>query len=96
MTVKQLEDYYAGDETWNSNVAIAKSQYWVDSPLQQELLQRVQNDLPLAAMIFAKVGEGCLEWLDMKVPALGGRKPVNCMQTKEHLLRLREALMRMD
>jgi hypothetical protein len=96
MTVKQLEDYYSGDETWSNNVAIAKSQYWVDSPLQQELLQKVQNDLPLAAMIFAKVGEGCLEWLNMKVPALGGRKPLNCMQTKEHLLRLREALIRMD
>jgi hypothetical protein len=94
--MKQLEDYYSGDEAWYRSVEIAKAQYWVDSPLQLELLKKVENDLPLASMIFAKVGEGCLEWLEMRVPALGGRKPQNCLQLKEHVLRLREALMRMD
>jgi hypothetical protein len=92
----QLEDVYSGDDVWLDNARVAQDHYWTSSELQRELLRRVQDDLPLAAMIFAKVGEGCLEWLEMRVPALGGRRPVDCLRSKEHVLRLREALMRMD
>lgn len=75
---------------------MARRQYWTDSPLQQVLLEKVNNDLSLAIMIFAKVGEGCLAWLHMHVPALSGRKPINCLGSEKLVRRLREALMRMD
>jgi hypothetical protein len=93
---KQLEDYYSGDAAWAVNVEIARQQYWANSELQKTLLTRVNNDISLAIMIYAKVGDGCLEWLDTRVPALSGRKPINCLSSRNLVLRLREALMRMD
>lgn len=93
--MKQLEDYYDGDESWLENVALAK-QYWVGSNLQNRLLRRVNGDLDLATMIYAKIGDDCLEWLETRVPALSGRKPINCLANPRHILRLREALMRID
>lgn len=93
---KQLEDYYPGDEVWRDSAQIARQQYWTDSPLQREILRQVNGDSDLAGMIYAKVGDGCLEWLHMRVPALAGRKPINCFVSEAHLRRLREALMRMD
>jgi hypothetical protein len=92
----QLEDFYSGDPAWVMNVDIARQQYWTDSPLQQDLLRRVHDDIGLAIMIYAKVGNGCLEWLNTAVPALSGRKPINCLGAEHLVRRLREALMRMD
>lgn len=92
---KQLEDYYSGDEAWAANVTAA-TQYWTNSPLQRTLVARVNNDLELAIMIYGKIGDDCLEWLEMRVPALGGRKPINCLKSPRFVRRLREALMRID
>lgn len=95
MTTKQLEDYYDGDDSWLENVAWAR-QYWTGSALQNELLVKVNHDLDLATMIYAKIGDDCLEWLETRVPALSSRKPINCLATPQHVRRLRVALMRID
>jgi uncharacterized protein (DUF2384 family) len=95
MKIKQLEDYYDGDESWLENVAWAR-QYWTGSDLQNQLLAKVNNDVDLAVMIYAKIGDDCLEWLETRIPALSSRKPINCLATPKHMRRLREALMRID
>jgi hypothetical protein len=98
MKVKQLEDYYggaSGDAAWHEHVDLARES-WVGSPLQTTLLRKVKGDLELASVIYAKVGDRSLEWLEMKVPALHGRKPISCLDSRNLVLRLREALMRMD
>lgn len=89
-----LEDFYSGDDAWAATVAIARAQ-WGDSDVHGELLRRVE-DVSLAMVIFARMGEGCLEWLDTPVPALSGRKPINCLASEPLVRRLREAVMRMD
>jgi hypothetical protein len=98
MKKKQLEDFYSGDAAWANNVEAARQQYWsgAEPALQQALLRAVGDDLSLAIMIYARLENGCLEWLDTPVPALGGRKPANCLGSEPLLRRLREALMRMD
>lgn len=98
MRRRQLEDFYGGsegDEAWREHVVLAQTT-WVDSPFQLALLEKLKGDRELASVIYAKLGEHSLEWLETKVPALSGRKPINCLGTKNHVLRLRESLMRMD
>lgn len=98
MRRKQLEDFYGGSEgdaAWCELVALAQTT-WVDSPPQPALLERLKGDQELAAMIYARLGEHSLEWLETRVPALSGRKPINCLGRKDLMLRLRVALMRMD
>jgi hypothetical protein len=96
--VKQLEDYYCGDygdAAWRANVEWART-FWVGSELQKTLLCKLHDDVELAAVVYAKVGEGCLEWLETRVPGLGRRKPISCLHSKNLILRLRVELMRID
>jgi hypothetical protein len=98
MKRRQLEDYYGGadgDEAWHEHVELARTT-WIGSPCQEALLRKLNGQLDLAFVIHAKLGEHSLEWLESRVPALSGRKPINCLGTKNLVLRLREALMRMD
>jgi hypothetical protein len=98
MRRKQLEDYYGGaegDAAWREHVELA-ADTWVASALQQTLLRRLNGDLGLASVIYAKLGEYSLEWLEARVPALSGRKPINCLGARNLIVRLRMALMRMD
>jgi hypothetical protein len=98
MKRKQLEDFYGGSEgdaAWREHVALAEDT-WVDSPPQLALLEKLKGDKDLASVIYAKLGEDSLAWLETRVPALSGRKPISCLGTKNLVLRLRESLMRMD
>jgi hypothetical protein len=92
---KQLEAYYSGNAAWRQNVKLAL-QNWRGTNQEKALLERLHGDQELAAVVAEKVGEGCLQWLDERVPALGGRKPISCLGSDNLILRLREALMRMD
>jgi len=91
-----LENFYSGDFIWEQNATTAYKQYWVDSDTQKKLLEKVGGDLMLAAMIYAKTEEGCLIWLETKVPALQNIKPDQCLIDPNRKLRLRETLMRME
>jgi hypothetical protein len=91
-----LEKFYSGDLIWEQNASIAYKQYWVDSAMQKKLVEQVGGDLMLAAMIYAKTEEGCLRWLETKVPALQNIKPKQCLFDPKLMIRLRETLMRME
>jgi hypothetical protein len=96
MKRQQLEEFYLGDAAWEDSARIAMTQYWTDSPFQRQLLKTVGGDLNLAAMIYAKVGDGCLQWLDTPIPALSRRTPRSCLAETKLIIRLKTALMRMD
>jgi hypothetical protein len=49
---------------------------------------------PLALAIFYVSGERSLEWMDERVPALGGASPRICVTSSKRLARLKEALLR--
>ena len=52
------------------------------------------NDEALAEAIFHAIGPTALEWLELQVPALGGRKPTNCLRSKQGRRALRRVLAR--
>ncbi|WMJ75208.1 hypothetical protein RCC89_18865 [Cytophagaceae bacterium ABcell3] len=90
-----LEQYYSGDKVWDNWVQKAKEDYWKNTDYQKELLSLLDKSFDLAVVIYAKHGKGSICWLSKEVPALENLTPIECLKTKELMLRLRECLLRM-
>jgi hypothetical protein len=62
--------------------------------LPDELLRMVNNDAQLAGLIYYHLSDDWKAWMDSLIPALGGRKPKNCLKSKAGIKRLKSVLMR--
>ncbi len=92
---KDLEIYYSGDDDWNEWVDMCKKDFWTNSEYQNTLLQKLNEKLDLAVVIYGRLEKESIDWIDKKVPALGYLTPLECLKSKNLILRLRECLMRM-
>lgn len=93
----RLEQYF--DEkskiAWNNMVYWAES-YWTETADQKLLEENLDNKSDIAKVIFAKLGDGGLDWIDRKIPALDNLSPKDCLNTSNGIKRLKEGLLRMD
>ncbi|WP_343565690.1 hypothetical protein [Sphingobacterium sp.] len=93
----RLEQYF--DEkskiAWDNMVYWAES-YWTESVDQKLLEENLDNKSDIAKVIFAKLREGGLDWIDRKIPALDNLSPKECLNTSDGIKRLKEGLLRMD
>jgi uncharacterized protein (DUF2384 family) len=91
----ELENFYAGDIAWFALVELIREDYWQETQIQKDLLKKVENKIDLAIVIYGRVKNDCLDWVDRKIPALENLRPVDCLNNEFRTLRLRECLMRM-
>lgn len=93
----RLEQYF--DEkskiAWDNIVYWAES-YWAESADQKLLMENLDNKPDIAKVIFAKLGDRGLDWIDRKIPALDNLSPKECLNTSDGIKRLKEGLLRMD
>lgn len=91
-----LENYYGnnGDRAWANIVEISKT-YWTNSDYQIKLLNKLEGHKDIAIVIYDRMGDSSLEWIEKKVPGLNNITPLECLKSPVLLLRLKEALMRM-
>jgi hypothetical protein len=66
---------------------------WAAWPARDDFVAEV-GDETLAFRIFLLEGENAPGWLDECVPALGGRKPRNCLKSKRGRQKLRSLASR--
>lgn len=88
-----LENYYSGDENWDELEELALKEHR-GVPEIAEISKRLGGNLGLACVIYATVGNGAIEWLERKIPALDNIRPLDCINDPLLIKRLREALMR--
>lgn len=91
---KGLELYYSGDKDWDEMVQMAKEDFWIDSDYQGKLLNTLKNHLDIAMVIYARLGNGSLNWVNQKIPALDNLTPLECLESSDLIKRLKEGLMR--
>ena len=93
----RLEQYF--DEkskiAWDNMVYWVES-YWTETADQKLLEENLDNKSDIAKVIFAKLGDGGLDWIDRKIPALDNLSPKDCLNTSNGIKRLKEGLLRMD
>jgi hypothetical protein len=93
----QLEDQYSGDVAFDEFVEAVEGQVgaaflsWYG---HAALVQACAGDTGLALAVFYVSGERSLDWMDERVPALGGTSPRNCVANGKRLARLKDALLR--
>jgi len=92
--MEQLEDEYPGDSDWNVLVRLYEEDYLDDNA--RTLEKAMDGNLDMAVILYGKRGlkEG-LWWIEQKVPALGNKRPADCLKNPKLIKRLRMALMSM-
>jgi len=89
-----LEKYYSGDDNWKEFVELYE-EFWSENDFQDSLLKELNNDLDIAKVVYGKFPSNTLKIIKQKVPALDDLKIIDCVNSKQLILRLRECLMRM-
>ena len=89
-----LEKYYSGDDNWKEFVELYE-EFWSENDFQDSLLKELNNDLDIAKVVYGKFPSNTLKIINQKVPALDDLKIIDCVSSKQLILRLRECLMRM-
>ncbi|TNF85460.1 hypothetical protein FGE05_02355 [Pseudomonas sp. ICMP22404] len=89
-----LEDEYVGDADWQTFVRLYEEDYLDDSA--RTLAKAMDDHLDMAVVLYGKRGlkEG-MWWLEQVVPALGNKRPADCLKNPKLVKRLRMALMSM-
>ena len=89
-----LEDEYVGDADWQQFVRLYEEDYLDDNA--RALAKAMDGNLDMAVVLYGKRGlkEG-FWWLEQSVPALGNKRPADCLKTPNLIKRLRMALMSM-
>ncbi|KHK62354.1 MULTISPECIES: antitoxin Xre/MbcA/ParS toxin-binding domain-containing protein [Pseudomonas] len=89
-----LEDEYVGDAGWQSFVQVYEEDYLNDDA--RALAKAMDDHLDMAVVLCGKMGrERALQWLERSVPALGDKRPADCLKSPKLIKRLRMALMSM-
>ncbi|MEK6352887.1 MAG: hypothetical protein V4796_12160 [Burkholderia cenocepacia] len=92
--MNQLEQYYAGDDSWKEFSDLFVK--YKDLPEVQNLAKDLNGQLDLAYTIYWVAGpKSAQKWINSSVPALDNIRPVDCTGNPELIKRLRECLMRM-
>ncbi|MBD9609834.1 hypothetical protein ACVK1X_006277 [Pseudomonas sp. PvR086] len=92
--MEQLEDEYPGDSDWNVFVRLYEEDYLDDNA--RTLAKVMDGYLDMAVVLNGKRGlEEGLWWIKQKVPALGNKRPADCLKNPKLIKRLRMALMSM-
>ncbi|WP_423393811.1 hypothetical protein [Burkholderia sp. LMG 21824] len=90
----RLEQYYAGDDGWKEFSDLFVK--FKDFQEVQDLAKDLNGQLDLAYTIYWVAGpKSAKKWINSNVPALDNIRPVDCVDNRELLKRLRECLMRM-
>lgn len=63
-------------------------------PVVRKLLALI-GDKEFVKVIYFHLGNTAISWLDKPVPALGHKKPRECLQNQDGIVLLKETLMRM-
>ncbi|WP_289063028.1 hypothetical protein [uncultured Zobellia sp.] len=90
----QLEQYYKGEENWLNFVDLY-NEFWNENNNQIELLKALNNNLTIAKVIYGKMGNSSLKWINEKIPALDNLSPIECTKNPELIKRLKVCLKRM-
>ena len=93
MIDNKLEQYYLGDDEWEQFIS-----YYINISNTSHTLQlasSLNGDITLAKTIEGIVGNTSLDWIKRKIPALDNISPIECLNNKNLLMRLRSMLMRM-
>ncbi|RON08074.1 hypothetical protein BK659_16055 [Pseudomonas brassicacearum] len=89
-----LEDEYTGDADWQDFVDLYNKVYLDDDA--RTLAKALDGNLDMAVVLNGKRGlEEGLWWIEQKVPALGNKRPADCLKNPKLIKRLRMALMSM-
>ncbi|WP_339522990.1 hypothetical protein [Pseudomonas sp. EL_65y_Pfl2_R96] len=89
-----LEDEYTGDADWQDFVDLYNKVYLDDDACT--LAKALDGNLDMAVVLNGKRGlEEGLWWIEQKVPALGNKRPADCLKNPKLIKRLRMALMSM-
>jgi hypothetical protein len=92
--MEQLEDDYPGDADWQDFVDLYNKVYLDDDA--RTLAKALDGNLDMAVVLNGKRGlEEGLWWIEQKVPALGNKRPADCLKNPKLIKRLRMALMSM-
>src|SRR3546814_18574999 len=77
-----LEDEYVGDADWQSFVRLYEEDYLDDNA--RTLAKAMDDNLDMAVVLYGKRGlkEG-FWWLEQTVPALGNKRPADCLKRSE-------------
>jgi len=92
-----LEKPYSGDPAFEAFVKALEGHVgaafggWCG---RRSLVDACGGDAGLALAVFYVSGERSLEWMDERVPALGGSTPRKCLTSGKKLARLKETLLR--
>ena len=89
----KLEQYFKGEESWieYSNLF---GEDWTNSDFQLKLLEKCNEKLDIAKVIFYHLQENSLKWMDSNVPALDNLTPLECLNDEKLINRLKECLHR--
>ncbi|PKV51538.1 uncharacterized protein DUF2384 [Aquimarina sp. MAR_2010_214] len=90
----ELEKYFDGQKSWLDFLSNFNEE-WKSSEFQKSLLNKLNNQIDIAKVIYFHIGENSLEWINKKIPALDNLTPLECLKTEKTTNRLKECLMRM-
>lgn len=90
----ELEKFYLGDEAWRS-FALICSDDWGKCVFKTELLENLDGREEEAMVIYYRLLDDAIVWLNTKIPALENLTPLECVKNDQLRKRLREVLLRM-
>ncbi|MCI1680095.1 MAG: hypothetical protein LKK36_13020 [Ewingella americana] len=92
--MEMLERYYTSDKDWEEFSSLFSEYKGHEQVIELAVL--LNENIDIATVIWGKVGRlGAKEWIYKNVNALDMARPVDCIDDKKLLNRLRVALMRM-
>ena len=89
-----LEKYFKSETDWK-DFSRNYNEKWAECPFKEELLEKVRNNKEIAVVIYGTVEDGAFNYLNSNIPALDGLTPLECLESKDTIKRLKVALMRM-
>jgi hypothetical protein len=89
----KLEQYFKGEESWNKYSSCFSSN-WHNSDFETKLLGYLKNKIDFAQVIYFHLQENSINWLNSKVPDLDNLTPMECINDKELINRLKVFLRR--
>lgn len=93
MRKHELERYYTGDDSWKNFVDVHR-EGWDGCTFSGALVSSLKGQVDIAIVVYSKIGEAALDWIDIKINALDGKSPRQCV-VEGLVTRLRSMLMRM-
>ncbi|WP_024470190.1 hypothetical protein [Treponema pedis] len=94
-----LERFYSGDDVWYNFTEIAKEEvcsagFNTDKSILDKLKRKLKDNDDIAYVAYYLFYNDSLNWIERRIPALDNLMPIECLESKELIDRLREVLLR--